>query len=95
MKTIKNCLEATHLKNKIKHLEKNKYDIYSLKKNHREFIGNNKSILKTQQRFKNEMHYVFTEKLIRQKKKKNAINWFDKNIRILNNWRSNKWKRRD
>ena len=47
MKTIKKCLEATHLKNEIKHLEKNKYDIYSLKKNHKEFIGNNKSILKT------------------------------------------------
>ena len=32
LKTIKKCLEATHLKNKIKHLEKNKYDIYILKK---------------------------------------------------------------
>ena len=32
LKTITKCLEATHLKNKIKHLEKNKYDIYSHKK---------------------------------------------------------------
>ena len=33
----------------------------SLKKSHKEFIKNNKSILKTQQRFKSERHDVFTE----------------------------------
>ena len=38
----KNCLEATQLENKIKYLEKNKIDIDSIK----EFIKNNKSILK-------------------------------------------------
>ena len=40
----KNCLEATELENKINHLEKNKIDINSIK----EFIKNNKSILKIQ-----------------------------------------------
>ena len=31
--------------------------------NHKEFIRNNKSILKTQQRFKSERHNVFTEEI--------------------------------
>ena len=56
----KNCLEATQLDKKIKYLEK-KVSINSLKKNHKKFIGNNKSILKTQQRFKNESHKVTKE----------------------------------
>ena len=43
----KNCLEATQLENTISYLEKNKI---------------NKSILKTQQRFKSERH-VFTEEI--------------------------------
>ena len=47
----KSCLEATQLDNKMNHLEKSKIDIYSIKENHKEFIKNNKSILKTQQRF--------------------------------------------
>ena len=34
----------------------------SLKKIRKKFIRNNKSILKTQQRFKSEMHNVFTKK---------------------------------
>ena len=42
----KNCLEATHLENKINHLEKNKIDPDILKKDQKEFI---KTILKTQQ----------------------------------------------
>ena len=41
----KNCLEATQRENKINHLEK-KIDIDNIKKNHKEFIKNNKSILK-------------------------------------------------
>ena len=57
----KNCLEETHLENKINHLEKNKIDIDFIKENHKEFIRNNKSILKIQQRFKSERHNVFTE----------------------------------
>ena len=42
----KKCLEATQLENKINHLEKNKDDIDHIKENHKEFIKNNKSILK-------------------------------------------------
>ena len=57
----KNCLEETHLENEINHLEKNKIDIDFIKENHKEFIRNNKSILKIQQRFKSERHNVFTE----------------------------------
>ena len=53
----KNCLEATQLENKINYLEKDKIDIDSIK----EFIKNNKSILKIQQRFKSKRHNVFTE----------------------------------
>ena len=56
----KNCLEATQLDNKMKYLEK-KVSINSLLKNHEKFIGNNKSLLKTQQRFKNESHKVTKE----------------------------------
>ena len=52
----KNCLEATQLDNKINYLEKNKIDIDSLKRDHKEFIKNNKLILKTQQRFKSERY---------------------------------------
>ena len=57
----KNCLEATQLENKINYLETNKIGIDGIK----EFIKNNKSILKIQQRFKSERHNVFTEKLTR------------------------------
>ena len=35
----------------------------SPKKDHKEFIKNNKLILKTQQRFENEKHNVFTEEV--------------------------------
>ena len=55
-----NCLEATQHENKINHLEK-KIDIDSVKKSHKEFVKNNKLILKTQQRFKSERYNVFTE----------------------------------
>ena len=41
------------------YLEKNKIDIDSIK----EFTKNNKSILKTQQRFKSERRNVFTEEI--------------------------------
>ena len=59
----KNCLEATQLENKTNHLEKNKIDIGRVKENHKEFIKNNKLILKTQQRHKTERHNVFTEEI--------------------------------
>ena len=55
----KNCLEAAQIENKINHLEKKKIDVDNLK----EFIKNNKLILKTQQRFKSKRHNVFTEEI--------------------------------
>ena len=59
----KNCLEANQLDNKINYLEKNEINLDSLKKDHKEFIKNNKLILKTHQRFKRERHNVFTEEI--------------------------------
>ena len=47
-------MEAYQLENKIKHLEKKKNDLDSLKKIHKKFIKNKKSILKIQQKFKSE-----------------------------------------
>ena len=38
-------------------------DINSLKKDNKEFIKNNKIILKTLLKFKNERHNVFTEEI--------------------------------
>ena len=49
-----NCLEATQLDNKIKYIDRNKINIDSFE----EFIRNNKSILKTQQRFKIEINKI-------------------------------------
>ena len=46
--------------NKINHLEKNKIDVDSIREDQKEFIKNNKIILKTQQRFRSEKHNVFT-----------------------------------
>ena len=57
------CLEATELDNKINYLEKDKIDINSINENIKRFIKNNKSILKTQQRFKSQRHNVFTEEI--------------------------------
>ena len=61
-KYYKNCLEETQLDNKIKYLKKIKLTQIVLK-NCKEFIKNNKSILKTQQRFKSERHNAFTEEI--------------------------------
>ena len=44
----KNCLDAAQIDSEINHLEKNKIDVSILK----EFIKNNKLILKIQQRLK-------------------------------------------
>ena len=55
----KNCLEPAQSENKINHLEKTKIDVDSPK----EFLKDNKVILKTQQRFKSERHNVFTEEI--------------------------------
>ena len=42
----KNCLEVNQLYIKINYLEKNEINVDSLKKDHKEFIKNNKLILK-------------------------------------------------
>ena len=55
----KNCLEPDQIENKINHLEKNKIDVDSPK----EFLKNNKLILKTPQRFKSERHNVFIKEI--------------------------------
>ena len=49
-----NCLEAIQLDNKTNHPEKNKINLDSLNKAHKQFVRNNKSILKTHQRFKSD-----------------------------------------
>ena len=59
----KNCFEKTQLENKIHYLEKNKVGIDNIKKDLEEFIRNNKSILKIQQRFNSERHNVFTQEI--------------------------------
>ena len=55
-----NCLEATQNSQKN---SKIKIDVDSLKNDHKEFIKNNKLILKIQQRFRSERHNVFTEEV--------------------------------
>ena len=57
----KNCLEGAKIKNKINHLEKTKVMSIILKTIIKEFIKNNKSILKTQ--FRSEKHNIFTEEI--------------------------------
>ena len=57
MKIIKTVYKQFNL------TKKKNNNIDSLKRNHKQFIRNNKSILKTQQRFKSEKHNVFTEEI--------------------------------
>ena len=57
----KNCLEAVQIEYKIRNLEVNKTDVDTIKEDEKEFIKNNKLILKTHQRFRSENHSVFTE----------------------------------
>ena len=59
----KSCLEATKFENKITQLEKNKLDKDSLRENYKEFIKNNRLILKSLQKFRAEKHNVFTEEV--------------------------------
>ena len=58
-----NCLEATQIENKINQVRKNKTDIECLKKDRKEFIKNNKSILKIQERFNSGRRNAFTEEI--------------------------------
>ena len=51
------------LKDNIDYLEKNEINLGSFEKSDKEFIINNKSILKTQQRFKSERHNVFVKEI--------------------------------
>ena len=61
-KGTKKCV----IKRKIKFENyRNSLEATKLKKNHEKFIRNNKSIIKTQQRFKSESHNVLLKKLIR------------------------------
>ena len=65
-KNYKNWLEAAQFENKIKHLEKNKIDIdslFSYKRKHKEFIKNNKLILKAHQRFESERDNFFINEI--------------------------------
>ena len=57
------CLETTQIENKINYLKKIKMKIDSFKKNYKQFIRNNKTISKAQQRFKSEKHNIFTEEI--------------------------------
>ena len=59
----KNCLEVTQLENKISYLQNNKINTCSLKQLFKQFLKNDKSILKTQQIFKSERHNVFIEEI--------------------------------
>ena len=63
VKDYKNPLEASQLQNKIYHLEKSRFNVDSLKENHKELIKNNKLILKIDQRFKSKRRNVFTEEI--------------------------------
>ena len=58
-----NYFELAQNENKINNLEKNKIHVDSLKEDQKEFIKNNKLILKTQQRLKGERHNLFTEEI--------------------------------
>ena len=59
-------LEAAPLENKINHLEKKKKtDVHSLKKYHKEFIKNNKLMLKDSKDFKLKGIILLLKKLIR------------------------------
>ena len=59
----KNCLAASQIERKINHLRKKKADVDSLKEDQKDFVKNNKLILKTLQRFKSEKHNVFIEEI--------------------------------
>ena len=61
LEDYQNSLGATQLENEINNL-KNEIHVYSLKKDRKESIKNNK-LIKMQQRFKNERHDIFTEKI--------------------------------
>ena len=71
-------LEATQLENEEDYIAKNKINIDAIIENHNEYIKNNKSILKTLQRFKSQK---LSEDLLSEKEEincNNIIKWFKK-----------------
>ena len=58
----KNCLKENQLANEMNYLENN-IQTDSLSENNKDFIENNRLILKSQQRFKSEKHNVFSEEV--------------------------------
>ena len=64
-------LEATQLENEEDYIEKNKINIDAIIENHNEYIKNNKSILKTLQRFKSKK---LSEDLLSEKEEINCNN---------------------
>ena len=59
-------MEATKLEDKINQLAKNKIDednVFFYKRKHKEFIKNNKLVLKTQKRFISERHNIFIDEI--------------------------------
>ena len=61
----KNCLEAAQIKNKLNHLAQNKIDVDSLKEDQKEFIRNNKLILRTKKDMKVKGAIFLLKKLTR------------------------------
>ena len=59
----KNCLETSQIENKTNCFKKYKINVDSLKEDQKEFIKNNKLILKTRQRFESERHNIFIEEI--------------------------------
>ena len=63
--------------------KKKRKEVDSLKGNHKEFIKNNKLILKTQQRFRSEKHNVYTKEIkkislsLNDVKRIQLINWIE------------------
>ena len=59
----KHGLESSKFENNLSQLEKNKLDLSSLKYDHKKFIKNKNTILKSQQEIRSERHNVFTEEV--------------------------------
>ena len=61
-----NCLEAILLENEMNYQDKNKLDVEMLRKNHKQFIKNNRLISRLPQRFEREKHIMYSlKKLIK------------------------------
>ena len=62
-KDYKNCLKAAQIERKINYLRRKKIDVDSIKQDQKEFVKNNKPILKSQQIFKSERYNVLIEEI--------------------------------